>query len=382
MRNLASVQTVKRVDAIPGKDRIGYVSFNKVEWRVIGEKNLTPGQKVVYVEYDSILPVHPAFEFLRKRCYSEKQQGFKIGCMRMGGLVSYGLLLTYESVKDFIPRADWDSYEEGSDLTGILKVRKFEDEVPVIRMKKGFFRRVLDAVFGEKKLPAGFIPFVQKSDETRAETLPYLFDEKWRGKKVYVTVKVDGQSGTFALNKGMFYAASRNQILYAEKEAKAARELRPAREGHYQKYGQIFLQMAAKYDAVKKLKAYGSGIAVQFEQAGPKIQKNHLGLGSLQIFVFNVYDVERGRYLGWDALESFCVQSGFPTVPFVEKRVFDWNNMDELYEYSKGTYANGHVREGVVIRSDSGGYMDSPEIDMHAMWSFKVINPDYLLGSQ
>jgi hypothetical protein len=52
--------------------------------------------------------------------------------------------------------------------------------------------------------------------------------------------------------------------------------------------------------------------------------------------------------------------------------------MDELYKYSKGNYDNGHVREGVVIRADTGAFMPLPEDKMHAMWSFKVINPDYI----
>ncbi|GHV46393.1 hypothetical protein AGMMS49546_34300 [Spirochaetia bacterium] len=383
MRNLATVQIIKNIDDIPGKDRIGYVSFQKVEWKVIGDKTLKAGDKVVYVEYDSILPVHPAYEFLRKRCFSEKYQGFKIGAMRMAGLVSYGLVLTYNNLKDIISPSKWDACKEGDDLTEFLKVQKAEDDVPVVKLKKNFLHRVLDTVsekiFGKKKIPEGFLPFVQKSDETRAETLPWLFEEPWKGMDVYTTVKVDGQSGTFALYKGKFYIASRNQVLYAEKLSKALRELKPGKAEHWQKYGLTFMQMAAKYDAPRKIRDYlHADYAIQFEQAGPKIQKNPLALASIQVFIFNVYNIAEQRYLNWEGIEKFAKAAGIPTVPFVEKTKFHWANMDELYEYSRGSYDNGHVREGVVIRADTNDFMPPPEDKMHAMWSFKVINPDYI----
>jgi RNA ligase (TIGR02306 family) len=379
MRNLATIQIIKDIEDIPGKDRIGYVSFRKVEWRVIGDKTLTVGEKVVYVEYDSILPVNPAFEFLRKRCYNEKYRGFKIGAMRMAGVVSYGLILTRSNVQDLISDKQWDSLSEGDDLTEKLHIQKLEDEVSVVKIRKSPLRRFFDKLFGKKEIPPGFLPFISKSDETRAEVLPYLFDEKRKSREVYTTVKVDGQSGTFALHRGKFYAASRNQVLYAEKLSRALRELKPGRQEYYQKQGLTFLQMAAKYDAVRWMRDYfKTGYAIQFEQAGPKIQSNHLGLAALQIFIFNIFDIENRKYLNWDGIEGFSKKSGIPTVPFVEKTVFHWNTMDELYEYSKGVYDNGHPREGVVIRAYSGDYTPAAEEDMHAMWSFKVINPDYI----
>ncbi|MDR0876862.1 MAG: hypothetical protein LBN21_02330 [Treponema sp.] len=379
MRNLATVQIIKTIEDIPGKDRIGYVSFQKVEWKVIGDKTLKAGEKVVYVEYDSILPVNPAFEFLRKRCFSEKYQGFKIGAMRMSGLVSYGLVLTWNNIKDIIPQSKWDAYREGDDLTDILKVQKVEDDIPVVKIKKSFLQRVFEKIFGKKKVPEGFLPFVSKSDETRAETLPWLFDEKYRGMNVYTTVKVDGQSGTFAIHRGRFYIASRNQVIYAEKISKALRELKPAKTEYWQKYGLTFMQMASKYDAVRKMRDYfHADYAIQFEQAGPRIQKNPMALASCQIFIFNVFDITNRHYLNWEGIAKFAAASEIPTVPFVEKTTFHWGSMDDLYEYSKGNYDNGHIREGVVIRADVDSFMPPPEDKMHAMWSFKVINPDYI----
>jgi RNA ligase (TIGR02306 family) len=385
MRNLATVQIIKSVDPIPGKDRIGYISFQKVEWRVIGEKSLKSGDKVIYIEYDSILPVNPAFEFLRKRCFSEKYQGFKIGCMKMAGLVSYGLVLPYESVKGIIGPGDWEKLAEEADLTDILQVRKAEDDPPAPpRVKKNWFQKLYWNLFGKKeKLPEGFVPLVPRTDETRAEVLPYLFEERWQGLPVYTTVKVDGQSVTYAIFKGKFYVASRNAILYVEKLQKAKRDFKPGRRNHWKVYGSVFFEMACKYDIPAKMVKYlDTDYAIQCEQAGPGIQKNKMGLEDNELFLFNLFNIHDQGYYQWEGLCAFSQAVDIPTVPFIEKTEFRWKTMDELYAYSKGTYGNGKFREGVVIRSAQTAdnpYILNAEKDMHAMWSFKVINPDYLV---
>jgi RNA ligase (TIGR02306 family) len=361
MRRLASVQIVKSVEAIPGKDRIAYISFKSVAWRVIGEKSLSIGDKVIYIEYDSILPEIPAFEFLRKRCWSARWQGFKIGCMKMFGLVSYGLLLSWESVSDVISANDWAVYQEGDDLTELLKVRKVEEEEVVIYAKA----RPL---------------FIPKTDETRAEVLSFLFDAKWQGLPVYSTVKVDGQNANFSLYNGKFQIASRNSLIYEEELAKAKEELTPDNTINFRAMS-IFHAMACKYDIPRKLEACGLvNCVVQCEQAGPNIQGNKMGLADNELFIFNLFDIEEQRYRSWAAIESFSQSAAIPTVPFIEKTTFHWETIDDLYEYSRGTYPNGHAREGVVIRAiGDGQYITAPEKDMHGCWSFKIINSDYIL---
>jgi RNA ligase (TIGR02306 family) len=328
---------------------------------VIGEKFLKSGDKVIYIEYDSILPEIPAFEFLRKRCWSEKYRGFKIGCMKMFNMVSYGLLLTHESVKDIIPAADWEHYQEGDDLTGLLQVRKIEDD---------------EVVVSQKARP----PFIPKTDETRAEVLPFLFDEQWQELPVYCTVKVDGQNVNFALYHGRFSISSRNSLLYDEELDKAKQELIPENRRRFHE-ASVFHEMACKYALASTIDAYGLiNCVVQCEQAGPGIQGNKMGLADNTLFIFNLFDIQEQRYRSWEAIKQFSQNAEIPTVPFIEETTFHWKTIDELYEYSRGTYPNGHAREGVVIRaSGAGNYLPLPEADMNGCWSFKIINPVYLL---
>ena len=69
MRNMAYIVTIKSIEPIEGKDRIVYVSFNENTYQVIAQKGFSVGDKVLYAEVDSILPVSPKFEFLRSRCF-------------------------------------------------------------------------------------------------------------------------------------------------------------------------------------------------------------------------------------------------------------------------------------------------------------------------
>src|SRR5574344_932281 len=82
-REMAYVVTVNKIDPIEGKDRIVYAHFAENGYGVICDKSFSEGDKAVYFEVDSVLPVRPEFEFLRKRCYKENLNGFLIKNMKM-----------------------------------------------------------------------------------------------------------------------------------------------------------------------------------------------------------------------------------------------------------------------------------------------------------
>jgi hypothetical protein len=84
---MAYVAVISKLDSIEGKDRIFYASLKDLGWQCIVDASNKVGDKVVYCEIDSILPPLPEFEFLRKRCWSDKHQGHVIQGMKMCGLV-------------------------------------------------------------------------------------------------------------------------------------------------------------------------------------------------------------------------------------------------------------------------------------------------------
>lgn len=394
-RKLAYIATISQIDKIPDKDRIVYASFKDLGWQVIVDTSNKAGDKVVYIEIDSILPVKPEYEFLRKRCFSEKHNGFIIKGMKMAGLVSFGLIIP-------VP-AGYEDKPDGYDMTDVLEIRKKEDEVPDIpaapKPPLGKFISWLYRKLGIKRkikkvgVLNGWLSFAHKTDETRIENLAYLFSDEFKGTPVYTTVKMDGQSATFAVYKKHFFIASRNVIIYRKGINHAIKELNPKTKAL--SWMDNFRKIAALYDLPRKLyKAGGSktDAVVQGELCGPGIQKNPMGLREVDLFIFNVYfpklptanaseEALTGAFCSWDGIESFSNKLGLKTVPFIEKRKFDWPCKSALKEYAKGKYPNGKDREGVVIRYDSG-HCPMPEAlrGMSNMWSFKVINDDYILG--
>jgi hypothetical protein len=398
-RKLAYIATISRLDKIPDKDRIVYASFKDLGWQVIVDTSNKIGDTVVYIEIDSILPIKPEYEFLRKRCFSEKWNGFVIKGMKMAGLISYGLVLP-------VP-AGYEDKPDGFDMTGILEIQKKEDDVSdVPGMPQSAFEKLVSWVcrkLGIKRktkkvgIADGWLAFAHKTDETRIENLSYLFNDEFKGTPVYTTVKCDGQSATFAVFMKHFFIASRNVVLYHKPIRRAISELNPRKENPRMNN---FKKVAARYDLPKKLfresNKAGRDMVIQGELCGPGIQKNPMGLSGLELFVFNVYypdtpisspdknaNPHGGAFFSWDLIVSQCNSLGLKTVPFLERRKFDWPDKQALKEYAKGKYPNGKDREGVVIRYDSGlERMPEALYGMSNMWSFKCVNDDYILGKE
>lgn len=96
-RNLASVQIVAEVASIENADAIEKVRINGW-WCVTKKGEFSVGDKCVYVEADSILPIRPEFEFLRKSCYKKADwikngEGFRLRTVRLRGTLSQGIVL-------------------------------------------------------------------------------------------------------------------------------------------------------------------------------------------------------------------------------------------------------------------------------------------------
>jgi hypothetical protein len=403
---MAYVATISKLDPIEGKDRILYASLENSGWQCIVDTSNKVGDKVVYCEIDSILPPEPEFEFLRKRCWSDKYQGHVIKGMKMSGLVSYGLVLPISVLngKKWIPAKKLkDSiFEDGFDVTELLQIRKNEDDeniqtgIKMIGCESKFQKWLnkwlwkLGIRHKNRCMIDGWLSFAHKTDETRIENIPYLFNEQYRGTPVYITEKADGTSGTFAIYKGIFYAASRNRVLYRKPVKKAIAELKPGKT-----YGDKYVDAACKYSLPKGMtKLKFKDVVIQGEIAGPGIQKNPMGLSEVCLMLFSVFIPGKqagsttpiGSYLGWDEIAGVATSLGASTVKLLERTVWKWKDKESLKEYARGNYGNGKPREGVVIRydiKDSGSWaLPSGERGMSNCWSLKCVSDDYILGKK
>lgn len=342
-RKLASVQIIKNFEIIPSSDFL--YKAQVMGWSVVVRKSDFPKtneeQKCVFFEIDSILPDGPEWsEFMRSK-------KFRVKTCKLRGVLSQGLAMPM-SILGGKPNPnrrfwDWlrrkDGWRVGDDATSFLKVEKHGG--PQAGKTPGF-------KVGQK---AGNFPsFIPKTDEIRIQSAMHLLD-RIEKQDIYVTVKCDGTSATYYKLNNEFGVCSRN------------RKVKPG--------DNVYWEIAERYmlDGV-----IPEGFAVQGEICGPRIQKNRLRLESIDLFVFNIFDIKAGKYLGYRDIQNFCNDHGLKTVPLEFEAqvygIFD-NTLETWLERARGKYKGTNVnREGIVVRTINKGV------------SFKVLNNDYLLKEE
>jgi RNA ligase (TIGR02306 family) len=329
MRALASVQRIRKLEPIPKADRIEKASI--LGWHCVVKKGeFEEGDLCVYFEIDSVLPELPEFEFLRDK-------KFRVKTVRLRGVLSQGLAVPL----GVLPQDR--QYEEDDDVTEVLGVKKYEPEIPAQL---------------QAEMRAPFPARIPKTDETRIQTNPEEIIAEFSGKRVYITEKLDGSSATYAAIDGDVHVCSRNRSLVEDYEST---------------YWMLYREL--RLDEVLR---NHDNLAIQGEVCGPGIQKNPLMLKSPRLFVFDVYDIDKKRYYGYHDLIGFCKLHTLPTVPLCEERIFDFETLDSLLDYAKGTYESGKTREGIVIRTVPAEYSQA----LNGRASFKVINNEYLLEEE
>lgn len=341
-RKLASIQLISDLQPIEGADRI--VQATVMGWNVVVKKEeFEVGDRCVFFEIDSILPDgKPWAEFMRSR-------KFRVKTCKLRGVLSQGLALPMSILEgasnpnrrfwDWIRRRD--GWRVGDDATEFLKIEKH-----------GGAKAAKGSGFKSGSRAGNFPSFIPKTDEIRVQSAMHLLDYI-DGRDIYATVKCDGTSATFFNLDGKFGVCSRN------------REVKPG--------DNVYWQMAEAYMLRDEIP---DGFAVQGEICGPKIQKNRLRLESVDLFVFDVFNIKAGKYLSLRELQEFCRDHNLKMVPLElespgDDCLFD-RSLGAWLERAKGKYSYTTVnREGIVVRTVEGRRV-----------SFKVLNNDYLLKEE
>lgn len=346
MHDLAVVTKITKIEPIKDKDRIVLATvegFNSI----IQKNEFNVGSECVYVFYDSILPEKPEFEFLRKRCWSEKYKGFRIRPMKMGGVVSEGLILPMSVLPP-------GNYKQGEVVTDKLNIRLYDPEVeeevfkkktprqkfehfcksfPLRRFK--WYRDWMNKLFArEKKAYKDWFP---KSDEENIERIFDEVKENFNDRDFIVSEKMEGQAAVYE------YIRKRNVLNCYSHSCYTI-------DGNWANY-------AKQNDIKNKLKAYCKKhnlkeIAISGELCGPGIQKNIYKFDSIKLFLYGAY-LKDGHVFTWDELKELSNEIGIPTVPYLETRKLP-NTLEEIVKYSEGkSIVNSSVpREGVVWRTN------------------------------
>lgn len=334
-RKLASIQEIISVDEIPGADNIQVATVRG--WKLVVKRDeFKAGDKAIYCEIDSFLPIREEFEFLRKSSFKRmgELEGFRLRTIKLRGQVSQGLLLPVEILKDKIYADQYKRLSIGDDVSEALGVFKYEPPIPA----------ELSGI-----MKGGFPNFIPKTDEERIQNLTEVY-ENFKKSVFYVTEKLDGSSATYYLNNGTFGVCSRNIDLL---------------EGE----GNTFWKLARQLQLEEKMKATGVNICLQGELIGEGIQGNPYKLKGQHVYFFNAFEIDEQKYLALSEFVNLMEQLKLETVPFVTTNYKLPETIDELLLTAEGKSKLTTVaeREGIVLRN-------------HARTiSFKVISNRFLL---
>lgn len=344
MHDLAIISKIQSITPIEGKDRIVLAKVENYD-TIIQKDEFNVGDTVIYVFYDAILPEKPEFEFLRKRCWSAKWNGFRIRPMKMGGVVSEGLVLPMSVLPE------GKKYKLGQIVTDELEIRYYDPDAQLEAQSKkrskfldymfqyAWFRKLYRKFFKKARTKEGYPVWIDKSDEENIEKC-YGDVSKYPETKYIVSEKMEGMAATFTIEKGKFKVYSHNFNVLAG----------------------AWVEVAKLYGLEKKLKTecqkkHLKNIAIQGEICGPNVQGNIYGFKTLQLFLYGGWHDNHTR-MTWTELELLAKYLGTPTVPVLKRdqKIYELDQMIKDCE-GESVFRNNNKpvpREGLVWRTEDG----------------------------
>lgn len=365
MRKLAHIEIITDINPISGADKIEVATV--LGWKCVVKKGeFKIGDKIVYIEVDSIVPEKPEFEFLRSK-------KFRIKTIKLKGQISQGLVIKLPiTLKD---------KPIGTDVTkdiGIIKYlypserTEIQNQTNKINVSKNKFKKYMMRYSWFRKLilpkikKSTFPYWASKTDEERIQNIPNVL-ESFKDEFVYATEKIDYQSGTWTSKEVPMFNIPFLKRIFTKVIFVVA-----SRNSQNNNKNSLYWQIAKKYNLETICRKH-PGIIIQGEQGNSKVQGNKYGLKNPKMWIFNII-LPNKLIFDYHQMKRFCERNNLNYVPLVfEGKLSEMGStVDELVKYSEGkSVINPKIqREGIVVRCIK---------DNKKILSFKVINPKFLL---
>lgn len=374
-RQLASFRVLGGVIPHPNADNLEIALVDG--WKCIVKKgDFKAGDRVIYFEIDSLLPITPQFEFLRKYAYVNKSwmpkelgvsDGFRIKTIKLRGEISQGLVVP-------VPK-DLELTDDSYDLTEHFKVLKYE--VPLSKEFASHF-----ALGSGGKFPS----FFPKTGETRIQNKFSEVQEN-KNRMFEVTRKYHGMSISF-------YAKLADDLTFFERTKLTLANwfgfsMKPIYrygvcshnvELKLNCIGNTFVDFANNSGIMQMLANYVESnpelpeIALQGEICGPGIQDNHHGLDEITVYVFNIFDIKENRYLLPEERSELFEKVVTDKDSLIKEALVEFyttvgdRTVDEIIALGEFTLPSGKPNEGFVWKA------------MTCDFSFKAISNQFLLS--
>ena len=334
MRKMATIRKIDALRPIEGADAIECAIVGG--WTCVVKKGeYVAGDLAVYCEIDSFIPTAIA-PFLTKPGHYAKTfegvEGERLRTVKLRGQLSQGLLLPMHVLTNY--GAD---LFEGYDVSEVLGITKYEAPIPA-------------ELAGEVK---GMFPsMIPKTDQERIQNLSAEL-EQWKTENLTweVTEKLDGSSMTVYVMDGDVGVCSRNLDLKRNPDNSLWRA-------------------ALKHDLEEKLKIGGRNLAVQGELIGNGIQGNKYKMRDQDFYVYDIYDINTGRYYSPAERKAFVEVFKLNHCPVLHRATELLISVDSLLALAEGKSVMGTIgceREGLVYKCNE------------KQVSFKAISNKFLL---
>ena len=352
MRKMATIRKIDALRPIEGADAIECAVVGG--WTVVTKKGeYAAGDLAVYCEIDSFIPTAIAPYLTKPGHYAktfEGVEGERLRTVKLRGQLSQGLLIPLSVAFEKFEDSKFDEgqelsefFFEGNDVSELLGIVKYEAPVPA-------------ELAGEVK---GMFPSViPKTDQERVQNLKVELAEWLTNDELHweVTEKLEGSSMTVYMRDGEVGVCSRNL------------DLKPNADNS-------LWRAANKYNLPAKLVGIGRNIAIQGEIVGNGIQGNIYQMRDQDFLVYDIYDIDAGRYFTPGERKAFVAEHGLNHCPVLaySARLTDTlglTNMEQILKFAEGKSVMGMIgceREGLVFKCHE------------KQVSFKAISNKYLL---
>lgn len=354
MRKLATIRTISDIKPIHNADAIEVAVVDGWQCVVKKRENFKIGDKIVYIEVDSVMPPKPEFEFLADKKY-------RVRTIKLRKQISQGLVLPLSLLSGA-------KYNVGDDVTKELGITKYDPELQkenklkpevkhnvIIKWLLGYkwFRKLYNKNTNNNVRKGNFPDWIVKTDEERVQNLSTLYNtEKANETEFIATEKLDGTSATYFYRNGEFGVCSRNLKLDNEDN--------------------VYWRIAKHYDIKSALRLIVSetnseAVVLQGEIIGEGIQGNKYHRVGQEFYAFNL--ILNGEKLDYANMMSW-LPPRINAVPVVDRFFkLDVDLLDIAYKATgKSLLLDKQEREGIVVRNYKKNI------------SFKIISPLFLLA--
>ena len=349
-RKLVTLRRISEIRPIPDADAIELVIVDG--WQCVAQKamNYKVGDYVFYFEIDSFLPTdRPEFSFLKakegRKTVFNGVEGHRLRTIRLRKQLSQGLLVPPD-MDYWLTQPDFNEDDRERDFSDHFGVQLYEKPLPA--QLAGTVRST-------------FPSFIPKTDQERVQNLTQTLMRRVADKPdemFEVTIKLDGSSMTVYRRDDDIGVCSRNLSLKENDD-------------------NTFWKVAKQEGLIDVLNKAGRNIALQGELVGEGIQHNAEKINGQKFYLFDIYDIDAGRYFTPSERMEFVTNHPVNHVPVLgHTNLLAYDSLrigvvSEILDAAEGPSVNMDNREGIVFKSATD-----------TEFSFKAISNKYLLSEK